>query len=201
MARKSEIYIRIAQKAVQLGNEIEHVKGRFPTFLVGLIGEYLAMAKLAGNGVKFYPKGGQACYDLQLEQGTKIEVRTSLLKNEGVFFGKRRIFNYGWRLKDRGKDVEFDYVICIALDRGNLEDSKFYILTKSEVQNAPSIEIGRFKKVEKRLWIYPSLETMNEAKEDKPQYVPKWEENINTNKDEYLLDNRWDLLTSIENVQ
>jgi len=55
---------------------------------------------------------------------------------------------------------------------------------------------GPFQKVEKRLWIYEDSRTMNEAKKDKPQYVPKWEEDVNKNKRKYLLKNRWQLLES-----
>jgi len=197
MTQEFEIYARIARKAVQLGNCIKQVKGRFPTFLTGLTGEYLVMAWLMKKGLKFHPKGGQAGYDLELQGGIKIEVRTSLLKDEGIFSKEKKILNYGWRLKEKGRDVKFDYVICVALDERNVENSKCYVLTKSEVEKAPSIEVGRFKKVEKRLWIYRDLQTMNEAKRDKPKYVPKWEENININKDKYLLENRWSLLASI----
>jgi hypothetical protein len=190
MMQKTINYLRIAQKTVQLGNEIEQAKGRFPTFLVGTAGEYLVMSWLKEKKVKFKPKGGQAGYDLELQGGARIEVRTSLLKDEGLFSKEERIRNYGWRLKDKGKEMKFDYVFCVALDKKKLDNSRCYVLTKDEAEKAPSLEFKRFKKVEKRLWIYVDLATMKKAKIDKPEYVPKWEEEINRNKDNYLLENR-----------
>ena len=56
------------------------------TFLVGLCGELLVKSKLLENGIPFISKGGgQAGFDIMLKNGKKIEVRTSLLKNEGIY--------------------------------------------------------------------------------------------------------------------
>lgn len=158
--------------------------------MVGLAGEYLAMSWLTERRIQFRPKGGQAGYDLELLSGSRIEVRASLLKDEGLFYKEEKIRNYGWRLKDKDKDMKFDYVFCIALDKKKLDNSKCYVLTRKEAEKAPSLEFKRFKKVEKRLWIYADLATMKRDKRDKPNYVPKWEEKINKNKDKYLLENR-----------
>jgi DNA polymerase/3'-5' exonuclease PolX len=133
---------------------------------------------------------------LELQGGVKIEVRTSLLKDEGIFSKEKKILNYGWRLKDKNKDIKFDYMVCVALDiERDIENSKCFVLTQQEVAEAPSIEISRFSKVEKRLWIFQDLDVMNEAKKDSPQYIHQWEENINRNKDQYLLETRWKKLS------
>lgn len=196
MTQEAQRYERIANKAVRLGKDIKEAKGlhSLPTFLVGLAGEYLIMQKLTEKGLKVHPKGGQGGYDLELSGGTKIEVRTSLLKDEGVFTKEKKIRNYGWRLKDRNKDINFDFILCVELDQGNISASKCYVLTAKEVERAPPITVPRFKKVEKRLWIYRDLQTMKKAKRDKPEYVPPWEENINQNKNQYEFENRWKML-------
>lgn len=182
-------YLQVAKEVVRLGNKVREVKGRFPTSFVGLAGEFLAMHRLAERGVRFSPKGAQAAYDIELNGG-KMEVRTSQSKDERVLPRRKGVVTWGWRLKDRGRDVKFDYVICVALDGFQIEDSMCYLLTRDEVDKAPRVKLPRFKAVEKKLSIYASLEEMEETRRYKPKYVPEWEAEINRNKIKYLLENR-----------
>jgi hypothetical protein len=57
---------------------------------------------------------------------------------------------------------------------------------------AGNVKIPRFRKVQKKLHIFRSIEEMEKAIEEKPNYVTKWEREVNRNKDEY--ENRWKIL-------
>ena len=59
----------------------------------------LVKSKLAENGIRFLSKGGQAGFNIELkDSGKRIEVRSSLLKNEGIY--PRDIMLYG--VEDKG---------------------------------------------------------------------------------------------------
>jgi len=195
MSVKAESCMEIARRTVELGKKIADARkeGKIPTLFVGIAGEFLVMAKLAQRKLPFEIKGGQAGHDFELN-GKKLEVRTSRLKDEGFFSKGKNIRNFGWKLKGKGKDIKFDYVVCVALNETDVKNSKCYVLTKNEVEEAPPVKLPRFKKVEKRLWIFLDLQTMKKAKIDRPKYVSSWEENINLNRDKFLLDNRWKTL-------
>ena len=183
-------YLKVAKECVRLANEIKSIKNRRPPYLAGLAGEFLVMQKLHDRGLKPKPMGAQSGYDIQLEDGKRVEVRTSQSKREGVQAREKDVVDWGWRLKNRGKENKFDYVVCVALDERNIEDSECYMLSADEVDRAPSTTLPRFKKVEKKLWIYRSREAMDDIRRKNPQYLSDWEIEINQNRSKYLLDNR-----------
>jgi len=76
---------------------------RVPHKLVGDIGEYYALQKLAKMGLQPEHRGGQGSYDIYLRKIHKrIEVRTSLLKNEGTYPDKTIRF-WGWVVEKRNQ--------------------------------------------------------------------------------------------------
>jgi hypothetical protein len=162
---------------------------KFPPFLVGLCGELLVKSKLSENNIPYTSKGGQAGFDIVLEDGRRIEVRSSLLKNEGIY--SKDVMFYGWRIKDRGKEEKYDFLICVAIDEG-LTNPKFYIFTKDEAMKAGDVNIPRFRKVQKKLHLFRTLEEMNKAIEERPNFVTEWEREVNKNQDKYK--ERWQIL-------
>jgi len=164
---------------------------RFPPFLVGLCGELLVKMKLAEKGISFKSKGGQGGYDIRLENGKKIEVRSSLLKNEGLYPKDVRFF--GWRIKKRGKEVGFDYLLCVAFD-DDLANPKIYLFTKEEALKAGDVEIPRFKGVQKKLHLFRSHQEMEKAVRYNPRIVSNWEVEVNKLKHEFEFEKRWEIL-------
>lgn len=101
---------------------------KIPRKLVGELGEFYVLDKLNKLRLKLTHKGGQAGFDILIENNRmKIEVRTSLLKNEGLYPENIRFF--GWRVKNRNqkKDGKFDIMIGVALDE-TFKKPRFYML-------------------------------------------------------------------------
>ena len=150
----------------------------------------LVKAKLLEMGLRFKSRGGQAGFDIELEDsGKRIEVRSSLLKNEGIY--PKDVMFYGWRIKDEGKEVKYDYLVCVAFDE-ELANPRFYIFTKDEALQAGDVDIPRFKKVQKKLHLFRSIEEMEKAVRERPKYVTKWERKVNLNRSRY--EDRWHIL-------
>jgi hypothetical protein len=178
---------RTIRRLVELLSELDE---RVPTLLVGLCGELLVKSKLAEYGIPFLPKGGQAGFDIVLEaSGKRIEVRSSLLKNEGIY--PKGIMFYGWKIKDRGREVKYDYLLCVAFDEG-LTNPRFYIFTRDEALQAGDVNIPRFKRVQKKLHLFRSLEEMEKAIRERQNYVTEWEQHVNHNRSRY--EHRWEIL-------
>ena len=98
---------------------------------MSLCGELLVKSKLRENGIPFIPKGRQTGFDSVLKaSGKKVEVRSSLLKNEGIY--PEGIMFHGWKIKDWDKEVKYDYLVCVAFDEG-LTNQRFYIFTKERL--------------------------------------------------------------------
>ena len=98
---------------------------------------------------------------------------------------------HGWRIKDRNKEVKYDYFVCVAFDEG-LTNQRFYIFTKEEAMKAGDVNIPRFRRVQKKLHLFRSLEEMEKAIKERPDYVTEWERRVNQNRHKY--ENRWEIL-------
>ena len=182
-------YIEAYNALRKLYESLNSIGERFSPFLIGLCGELLVKSKLIENNIRFTSRGGQAGFDIELQSGNKIEVRSSLLKNEGIY--PKDIMFYGWRIKDRGREGKYDYLVCVALD-GGLTDPRFYIFTRDEAVKAGDVKIPRFGEVQKKLHLFRSIEEMEKAIEEKPDYVTEWEREVNRNREKY--ENRWEIL-------
>ena len=182
----TQVY-RVIRKLVDLLSDLNE---KTPTFLVGFCGEVLVKSKLIENGISFISKGGQAGFDILLQANRKkVEVRSSLLKNEGIY--PKGIMFYGWRIKDRDKVEKYDYLICVALDN-RLTNPRFYIFTREEAMKAGDVNIPRYKKVQKKLHLFRNLKEMEKAIQKRPDYVTEWEIYVNRNRSKY--ENRWEIL-------
>jgi len=166
-------HVSKAIKGIKAFNKyFRDINPRIPNKIVGEMGEYYVLRELHRKGCRdIAHKGGHSGFDILLtNKGIKIEVKTSLLKNEGLF--PEGINFYGWRVKTRGqkKDEKFDILICVALDR-YFQDSKFYIFTYDEAYSAADVNLGRFKSVQKKINLFENKDALKKAERAKPEYV------------------------------
>lgn len=185
-------YRGIIQAFLSFKKSLEKVVPRIPRKMAGDLGEFYVMLAMKKIGHNFDHKSGQSGCDIILNKPIKrIEVRTSLLKNEGLY--PTGINFYGWRVKDRGarKEDKFDILICVALD-DTFKKPKFYIFTKKEAFSAGDVHIGRFPRVQKKIALYENMRAFKGAIKTRPKLVTKFERSFNLNSRVFL--NRWDKL-------
>lgn len=184
MRNKNKLAIRAILK---FKRDFDRIDPKIPRKLVGEIGEFYAMQRLIDKGFLPEHRGGQGGYDIHLADINKrIEVRTSLLKNEGIFLDQTMRF-YGWRVQNRNqkKRQKFDYLIGVALDDKFLKP-KFYIFTYKEAFSVGDVLIGRFNNVKKKISLFENKTTFKKALKQKPKFVTKFERYINRNPKRFL---------------
>jgi len=185
-------YLSAYKAVTELYCSLKRLQHKLPTFLVALAGELLVKSKLNELGIRFVPQGPQARCDILLlgrNTNNRIEVRTSTLKNEGLY--PKQIMFHGWRIQDQKEDdVSYDFLVCVALDE-NLENPEFYLFTREEVRKAGNVEIQRFANVKKKLHLFRTVHELQEAVR-KPGYVTDWEKQVNDRK-QFFRD-RWEIL-------
>ncbi len=176
----------------RLYESLMSLKEKQPTYLIGLAGELLVKTHLTESRIPFEAKGGQAGYDILLrdrESKNRIEVRSSTLKNEGLY--SEKIMFYGWRLQNWNEEIGYDYLVCVAFDDA-LSNPRFYLFRRDEVEKANDVWIGRFGKVRKKLHLFRTLDEMEKAVAEKPELVTQWERTVNQEQKEY--ENCWKTL-------
>lgn len=162
---------------------------KVPRKLVGEIGEFYALQKFKQLGFEPKHKGGQGSYDIDLIKINKrIEVRTSLLKNEGVY--PKEIYFYGWRVQNKNQknDKKFDYLVCIALDN-NFIKPKFYVFTYKEAFKVGNVNMGRFRNVKKKIHLFKNKAIYKKALKSKKKLITLYEQKINNNP--FLFKDKW----------
>jgi len=175
---------------------LDKVAPRIPRKMAGDLGEFYVLLAMEKMGYDFTHKSGQAGHDILLNDPVKrIEVRTSLLKNEGIY--PRGINFYGWRVKDREarKEDKFDILVCVALV-DTFKKPKFYIFTKKEAFSAGDVHIGRFPRIQKKITLFENLVAYKKAVKTKPELVTKFERYFNLNSKVFL--NKWNKLNKID---
>jgi len=184
-------YKRAIDEIVKFKENFESIDPKIPRKLVGELGEFYVLDKLYELGfTELKHKGGQAGFDIYIEDnGKKIEVRTSLLKNEGLY--PEDVLFFGWRVKNRNqkKEGKFDIMIGVALDE-TFKKPKFYIFTHDEAFSVQDVDIGRFKNVQKKIHLFESETAYKEAIRSKPKLVTKYERHINEHQSDFL--NGWE---------
>ncbi len=163
-----------------------------PRRLVGELGEYYVLHKLKKLGFRGVEhKGGHAGYDIYLyDIDKRIEVRTSLLKNEGSY--PKDVMFFGWRVKNRDQKkgvVKFDFLIGVGL-KNSFKKPKFFVFSHKEAFSVGNINIGRFKSVQKKIHLFKDRKALMKAIASKPRFVTKYEKFINTHQTKFL--DRWD---------
>ena len=184
-------YKKAIEEIVRFKETFDSIEPKIPRKLVGELGEFYVLSKLEELGFKkLKHKRGQAGFDVYIEDnGKRIEVRTSLLKNEGLYPKDVRFL--GWRVKNRNqkKEGKFDIMIGVALDE-TFQKPKFYVFTHEEAFSVQDVEIGRFKNVQKKIHLFESEKAYKEAIRSKPKLVTKYERYINEHQSEFL--DRWE---------
>lgn len=171
---------------------LDKIAPRIPRKMACDLGEFYVLQAMEKMGYDFTHKSGQAGHDILLNDPVKrIEVRTSLLKNEGIY--PKGINFYGWRVKDREahKEDKFDILICVALD-DTFKKPRFYIFTKKEAFSVGDVHIGRFPRIQKKINLFENIEAYKKAIKVKPELVTKFERYFNLNSRLFL--NKWDKL-------
>jgi hypothetical protein len=175
---------------------LDGIAPRIPRKMAGDIGEFYVLQAMQKLGYDCTHKSGQVGCDIILN-GTarRIEVRTSLLKNEGIY--PKGINFYGWRVKDRGARSEdkFDILVCVALD-DSFKKPRFYVFTKQEAFSAGDVHIGRFPRIQKKITLFENPTAYKKAIKTKPKLVTKFERYFNLNSKVFL--NKWSKLNKID---
>lgn len=164
--------------------------------LLGKVGEYYVFLELMKRDVMAIEKSGHSRYDLYLpktvgSEGIRVEVRTSLPKNEGIY--PKDIWFYGWRVETHREKtpLPFDVMICVTLKK-DFSEPQFYLFTKKELLQLSKVKIGRFPNVRRKIHLFPDEHTLKKAIAAKPDIVTWFERRINKKRGKYL--NRWDIV-------
>ena len=173
-------------------NDFEKNNLKLPGGLLGYVGELYVLQKL--KELRYNPqyKGGHSSYDIYLEKARKrVEVKTSLLKNDGEYHDKNIKF-WGWAVEHRGqkKLKKFDYFICVALN-DDFSNPRFYIFTYNEAFRVGDVNVRRYTNIKKKIHIFKNAYAFKKACLDDPKKkaLTPSERKINCNKP--LFQNKW----------
>jgi hypothetical protein len=185
-------YNKLIAEIIKFKEAVEDIDNtRLPHKLVGELGEFYVIKKLQSMGFsKIVHKGGHSRYDILLgNENLRIEVRTSLLKNEGIY--PKGINFFGWKIKTKGQKDEqpFDILIGVALPE-SFKKPTFYIFTHQETEKLDTISGGRFSNIKTKIHLFKDTETLMNALKAKPALVTKFERYINKYPEKFI--NRWD---------
>ncbi|MBI2591320.1 MAG: hypothetical protein HYW34_01435 [Candidatus Brennerbacteria bacterium] len=183
----SQNYTKAIKAIINFKKYFDKIDPKIPKKLVGEIGEFYALKELEKLGLEPEHKGGQGGYDIFLKKlNKKIEVRTSLWKNEGVYPDKTIRF-WGWRVENQNqkRSEKFDYLIGVGLDE-NFSKPKFYIFTYKEAFRVGDITIGRFKNIKKKIHLFETKIAFKKAMRSKPKLVSTFEKKINMKPSQFL---------------
>src|SRR3989338_3804186 len=179
-------YTKAISAILQFKRTFDKIDPKIPRKLVGEIGEFYALQKLEKMDLQPEHKGGQGGYDIYLKKINKrIEVRTSLWKNEGVYPDETIRF-WGWRVENMNqkKSEKFDYLIGIGLD-DDFNKPKFYIFTYKEAFSVGDTMIGRFNNIKKKIHLFENKRVYQKAVKLKPVLVTPYERRINLNQSKF----------------
>jgi hypothetical protein len=163
-------------------------KEKVPKKLVSELGELYVIRELLDHFENVVPHGGQGKYDIKVGD-RRIEVKTSLLKNDGLY--DKHLQFWGWTVKRvNQKDTKkFDYLVGVPLDE-NWGVKDFYIFTYDEAYSQnPDVIISRYPSIQKKIHIFQNEQDRMNAKEASPNEVTDLEKDIIQNADKYR--NRW----------
>lgn len=183
-------YTKAIKTIIDFKKVFDKINPKTPKKLVGEIGEFYVLKELERLGFGPEHKGGQGGYDIYLKKLNKrIEVRTSLPKNEGVYPDEKIRF-WGWRVENRNqKKIEkFDYLVGVALD-DNFEKPKFYIFSYKEAFRVGDTIEGRFKNIKKKIHLFKNKRMYFKALKLKPRLITPFERQINNRPSLFL--NKW----------
>jgi len=174
----------------------DEINPKIPKKLVDALGEYYVLRELERYqfGGTEHKSGQQACDIFVGEFQKRIEVKTSLLKNEDLY--DKKIEFWGWTIKkkrglvkqDTQKERKFDLLVGVALDEA-WKVPKFYIFTFEEASTKnETVNLPWLGSVEKKIHVFQNSNDLQIAKNY--PYLTEQEIRINENQSEFI--NRWD---------
>ena len=184
-------YTKAISAILQFKRTFDKIDPKVPRKLVGEIGEFYTLQKFERMSLQPEHKGGQGGYDIYLKKINKrIEVRTSLWKNEGVYPDQTIRF-WGWRVENRNqkKSEKFDYLVGVGLD-DDFTKPKFYIFTYKEAFSVGDTIIGRFKNIKKKIHLFETKVAFKKALKSRPKLITSFERKINLKPSQFL--GKWD---------
>lgn len=166
---------------------------KIPEKLKGILGELYVAYKLQKKGFSGIERQRPySPFDIYLKQfDKKIEVRSSFLKNEGIY--PKPIQYYGWTvLRAKEKHPKYDILICVTLDK-SLKNPAFYVFDNNDVEKIGEVKLW-MKGVKKKIHLFNDEESYQNAKSTEPKLITEYEKYINENPDKFL--DRWDKIKS-----
>ena len=187
--KKYEEYLDQARKFSEIF--IKH-GDRPPVDMVGWVGEWTTAVKLRSLKISTMKLGAQSKYDFLLSTMKGLEVRTSIFKHEGFYKTDKGEINYfGWKIKDWDKDLKFDYLVCIGFPSG-ISNPRFFIFPRDIAESVESLRFGQFRKVEKGLHIFRTIEEARLAAKLNPQIMTPRKLWINEHLSDF--EDKWDII-------
>ncbi len=183
-------YREAIEEILRFKKPFDRIAPRIPKQLVGGLGEFYVLRKLEKLGLQPEHKGGHSGYDIYLADDKRIEVRTSLWKNEGVYPDKSIRF-WGWKVESRNqkKQEKFDYLIGVGLT-DDFSKPQFYIFTYKQAFSVGNTLIRRFSNIKKKIHLFENKRAYRKAIKLRPALVTPYERRINLKKSKFL--NRWE---------
>ena len=193
-------YDRAIDTIISFKNQFETLdieqkkKEKVPKKLVSELGEFYVICQLLQRFNDVEPKGGQAPYDIKVGD-KRIEVKTSLLKNEGLY--DKQVQFWGWTVQraDQKNNNKFDYLIGVALD-STWKKPTFYIFTFEEAFTKNSdINMKRYPSIRKKIHIFQNEQDLNNTKKKCPLEITDLECKIISNPFDYA--NQWNKIRDV----
>lgn len=122
----NDIYWKIAE----IMESCKKTMGRIDAGLVGVAGSFWVMSILSREGMSFMPKFGRYRYDIKLDNGKTIEVKSSTLKVSNVAY-------YAWNAQKRPDSLRYDFLWCVAIPENLKLEPSSYLFTKAQIEKMP----------------------------------------------------------------
>lgn len=177
--------------------EIEPEKmEKIPKKLVGDLGEFYVLKELCARFDEVKPKGGQGSFDICVGQYKKrIEVKTSTLKNDGLYDKKMKL--WGWTVSrvNQKKEQKFDFLIGVALD-DKWKTPVFYVFDYYEAYLKNSnVTLKHFSSIQKKIHIFQNENDLKTAQSLSSSQITDQEVYINLHNSEFI--ERWDKIDPV----
>ncbi len=161
--------------------------------IMGYYGEVIVANELRKRKIGFHEKGGLAGYDLFVSGKSRLEVRTSAIKNERAF--PKSISAWGWKLQTRDRDknpnpIKYDLIALVKLDE-DWRKYDIFMFSKEEVEKMKDTYFGGYQTVARSIYLFSN--PMAEAQRaDKHGMITKECIAFNRHPEKFLVD--WDRL-------
>lgn len=183
-------YQNAIDELLKFKDVFDGIDPRVPNKLLYAVGEFYVLKELEERGFNdIEHKGGQSGCDIRVNNGKRIEVKTSRLKNDS---GPKDIFYYGWKVQNKNQKNtdKFDTMVCVGLDN-DFRNPKFYIFTNKEAFSVGETNHKRYTRIAKRILLFENEAAYEKALTSYPDIiVDDFEKYINEHPLEFK--DKWD---------